>query len=270
MPLKWFQCHDGPRISTVMCLENCRLGERCLTKSTLIKLAEVRPQFKDPSVTQLLSGPRLEYLKQKHDYSMKPEDLAFAFLGTMAHKSLELAQHLEGLNEERLFNDMTTGQIDNLEYEGNHWALTDYKTYGSYKVKRILENGDHDLEMQMNMLRLLIEKHDPPLVIGGNPVTKIEKLYAQIIVRDGGLWIAKKNNIDWKMSRLQVPILKDSIVEAFIVEKRGLLKAALEQNAMPRICNEQESWEGRRCEDYCPVKEFCEKHGDNTWLKKRT
>lgn len=269
MPLKAYICPDGNQVAISQCLDHCRMGTRCLTKSTLLKLAEQRPPLPTPSVTELLSGPRLEYLKRKHAYAEAPDSMAFRFLGTQAHTAMELSQHLEGLNEERLFNEITTGKFDNLEYEdGKYWTLTDYKTYGSYAVKKILDEGNEELELQLNMLRILIEKQDPPLVVNSIEVTEIEKLYVQVIVRDGGTFMAKKNGIPWKMRRLEVPKLSDSVVEGYFRLKQGELTFAIKTDTMPRLCNSTEAWEGRRCEDYCQVKEWCVANGDNTWIKK--
>lgn len=268
MPLKYFLCPDGNKISTAMCLENCRMGKRCLTFSTLKQLAENRPPLPNPSVTELLNGPRIEWLKRKYDYSESPDDMAFRFLGTKAHESLELAAHDMGVNEERLFNEYTTGRFDNLEYEdGKHWTLTDYKTYGSYAVKKMLEEGNEELELQLNMLRLLIEKQDPPIKVNGNPVMHIEKLYVQVIVRDGGTYMAKKNGIPWKMRRLEVGKLPDNIVEGYFRRRREELLDAIKHDQIPRLCTEKESWEGKRCAEYCQVKEWCVKNGDNVYVK---
>ena len=268
MPLTYFICPDKQKVSTNRCLEKCRMRTRCLTKSTLKRLATPRPALPNPSVTELLNGPRLEYLKRKHEYAMSPEDLAFALLGTMAHSALEMAQHLEGVNEQRMYSDITTGQFDNLEYEDDKWHLTDYKTWGNYKVKRFLEEGDHDLELQLNMLKILIEQQKDPLVINGKKVDHIDKLWVEIIVRDGGTYVAKGNGIRFKMRRLPVTILEPNYVKQWFEDKKALLTTAIKADKMPRLCHKEEAWAGRRCDGYCPVKEWCVANGDNTYIKK--
>lgn len=263
MPLRQFLCPDGARIDTDQCIAKCRMKDRCLTKSTLIRLAENRPDLGKPSVTELINGPRLTFLKRTRDYATSPEDLAFALLGTMSHSALEMAQHLDGSNEERLHSDLTTGQFDNLEYEDGMWHLTDYKTWGAYKIAKMLEEGDEDLEMQLNMLRILIE--EAKLKVGDRTVDKIGRLWVQVIVRDPA-WAAKRSGIEFQMRRLSVPIIADNQVKAFFDSQKADLMTALQTNKMPRLCNSRESWSGKRCDKYCPVKEHCVAHGDNLYV----
>ena len=55
MPATKFQCPDGAEIAIGNCLATCRLGRRCLTLPTLIKIASgERPWTGTPSTTMLL------------------------------------------------------------------------------------------------------------------------------------------------------------------------------------------------------------------------
>lgn len=268
MPLKYWICPDGGQISIQQCAIKCRMDKRCLSRSTLKLLAQQREDLGAYSVTELLNGPRYEYLKRKHFYSTNPEELAFALLGTKVHKELEQAPDYESINEKRLYAYKITGQFDIIEYENEKFHLIDRKTWGNYKVKKFLEHGDDNLELQLNMLKLCIEAQNPPLKIGSRIIHQIHKLSVEIIVRDGGTYIARNNKIPFKMKLLEVPILDKSFVQQYFENKRQELTIAIEKNIMPRLCNEEEAWNGARCKAYCSVSSWCENHGDNHYLKK--
>lgn len=90
MPLAKFRCPDGANIDIPKCLDKCRLGNRCLTRSTLAVIAQDRPWTGVPHVTQLLNGTMLEYLKISNPYTIDPKSRAFALLGSSHHKLLEV------------------------------------------------------------------------------------------------------------------------------------------------------------------------------------
>ena len=83
-----FKCPDGVAIKAEACLKQCRMGRRCVSRSTL-QVSVDRKWDGVPHVTQLLNGTMMEYLKIKHDYYIDPQDRAFALLGSTHHKLLE-------------------------------------------------------------------------------------------------------------------------------------------------------------------------------------
>jgi hypothetical protein len=291
MPLTHFICPDGVKIETSECVKKCRMEQRCLTLPTLFTLLGGRREWSGkPSTTQLLNGTMLEYLKIKHGYAITPRDSAYALLGSTHHKQLAAVQvpgmiietPVEGANVD------ITGIPDLLEPvddEENLYNLVDYKTYGSYKVVKLLgiESfntpspteryqragrwgpagtpkqikrfkinpsliDDADVALQLNHYRLLAEQQG----------YKIKDMLLQITVRDGGTQVAKSRGITESIY-YPVPVrrIDDKEVRAFFEAKRLNLLHHLDDNSMPEPCNDEEAWGGRRCMAYCEVADLC-------------
>lgn len=171
------------------------------------------------------------------------------------------------------------------------FILYDYKNYGSFKAARIagimvtkeqdpltLPNGEpllyksgknkdkqkfktrkvitHDLNQsiqyvearQMNRYRILFERHGFP----------ISKIIAQIVVRDGGTYLAQDRGISQDMNMFLVPIerLKDNEVLKFYADLQEKVDQAFQLSWCPK-CTDELSWNGRRCKDYCEVAGQC-------------
>lgn len=277
--LKGFICPNNEQTLFNECLKKCKMSQRCLSLPTLKKMSlNQREWTGKATVTQLIKGTREAYLEIKHDYYINPMRLAYSLLGSGLHASLEDSN----LNmEKRISNKSWSGQYD--YYNPDDQSLTDYKLWGSYKVAKALgiikkkipsPNGERykksgtgykagDIKMvniyeqdpnqadienetiQLNAYRQLIEKE---LNI------KIKNLYLEIYVRDSGLQIAASRGIDKEIYIIEVPI-KD--VNEFLKTRNEALLEAIGFDCCPK-CNDKESWGGRKCEDYCDVKEFCD------------
>lgn len=256
MPANEFKCPDGSVTPIDTCMQSCRLGSRCASRSYLRKAASQRVWNGTPSATQLENGPRMEYLKIKNYYAIDPrEDMAFAILGTTAHDHLATVDD-DSLTEQRLINQIASGQFDNYYIENGKGILTDHKTYGSYAVKKFIDGKSMKEVRQMNFYRLLLQQHGH----------QVDEMYLEVIVRDGGTFMAKKMGIDKRFYHLPVSFMSDEDVKSFFSRKRDELCNALVEGTMPRLCNDEESWEGKRCKEYCPVAEMCKAVGDNKWL----
>ncbi len=258
--LKYFECSDGKTRPISECLERCPRPEgRCLTLPTLIEVGRTRQWTGKPSTTQDINPTRMEYLKIKHDYSIKPHDMAFALLGTRHHSKLEaVARQIDSLKAEiKLDDEFTTGIADLLEPDQDNackYILTDYKTWGSVAVAKFLGigkiNGDRsrfDLEMQLNNYRLMAEARGFP----------ISKLQVQVTVRDGGIVAAYKNKIDFKMELFPVNMVDDEDVIYYFLDKSRALIQAVDNDRLPELCPFEERWNGNRCKGYCEVFRFC-------------
>jgi len=258
--LKYFECPDGAIRPISECLERCpRPGGRCLTLPTLMEIGKTRQWSGKPSTTQLINPTRMEYLKIKCDYSIPPQSMAFALLGTRHHSKLEaVAKQIESLQSEiRLSDDFTTGIADLLEpdpLKDGYWILTDYKTWGSVAVAKFLGlgnlNGDRsrfDLEMQLNNYRLMSQA-------AGFPISKLQ---VQITVRDGGIVAAYKNKVDFKIGLFPVKIVDDEEVLYYFYSKSKALIEAVNNSVLPELCPSDESWNSRRCKGWCDVFRFC-------------
>ena len=289
MPLTKFICPDKEEIDVNQCIAKCRMVERCLALPTLVAIVKNERKWVGiPSITQLQNGTRMSYLKIKEDYSANPRGFTFALLGSTHHALLEdAAKDLLGLTtEERVTHDGISGQQDLLTLNSDGtYTITDYKTYGSYAVARllglimesrptnevykrsgkgfkagdpkkkkvpvfnILAKDDKKEIFQLNGYRWLYEN-----ALG----IKISRLELQVTVRDGGTQAARSRGIDKNIYYpVVVPIIPDTVVEEYFGTKRDNLLQYLDQNNLPPVCNDEENWSGRRCVGYCEVVKFC-------------
>lgn len=281
MPAKWYICPDGDRIEMQDCIENgCRLASefpagRCLSRRTLTLIAEQRPWTGKPSTTQLLKCTREAYLEITEDYAIDPQDELWRVHGSRAHFALEQYND-NALSEERLHDEISSGAFD--YYDDG--TLYDTKTWGSYKIMKALgmyqvevdtgeiyksgakkgqpktrkewrTDGTPDLfdqEMQMNDYRMKLEA-------AGFPVTN---MVIEALARDGNTWIANSRGVQKNGVLIPVRKLPDEEVKAYFERKRDALLQALETGTLPPCGNDQETWEGRKCDKYCRVSEYCQ------------
>lgn len=267
-----FICPDGKRINLELCLEKCRMKERCLTLPTLVAVSRERPWEGKASTTQLLNGTMLEFLKLTCPYYVRPQSRAFALLGTQHHKRLEEVAKELGLPAEIPLS-VDRDIFDLLEQEDGYLVLSDYKTWGSYRVARALgivkegkgkeavfttdpDKADNwEAEYQLNRYRIMLRKK-----VG----LDIHRMQLQVTVRDGGLFVAYSRGITESIYKIPIPRIPDDEIESYFDFKEQCLKEAMEKWAKDREpwklpCNAQESWGDKRCIDYCDVAEFCPK-----------
>jgi hypothetical protein len=280
MPAIAFICPDGAEIPFAECLNRCRLENRCLSKRTLRMVAEQREWRGEPSTTQLLKGTREAYLELTKEYSLNPLAELFRVLGSKAHAYLEEFTDNE-LTEERLRDNIASGQFD--FYDPQEQALYDTKTWGSFKVARALgirmesidvPTGEYyktgakkgqpktrkeyfavevapdmwETEIQLNHYRTMLET-------AGFPV---KKMFVECITRDGGTYTAKNRGIELNGYLIPVKFLPDDQVKAYLQNKAGELHWALDTGLMPEPCNSAECWDGRKCQGYCRVSQYCD------------
>ena len=120
------------------------------------------------SVTQIISAPRLEILRRKHDDEITIDitELIFLLLGKGVHKLLEGFGDFENIPEERLFHEYAgwriSGQIDVQVVSKNQVCLIDWKVCSTYAV----QSQKSDWENQLNVYADLIEKCTDYKVVG--------------------------------------------------------------------------------------------------------
>lgn len=262
MPLTNFICPDGEEVLTQECVRSCRLGKRCLTRSTLKVIGGTERSWDGvPHVTSLLNGTMLEYLRITEDYAIDPTSRAFALLGSMHHKLLEDAQEpSESISYSEVFlnNGWVQGTCDLVEMEDGVFTLTDFKTWGSGKLNRaVLQTaaGWRPVEkelypeiLQINMYRVLLEQTGH----------EIERMQVQVTVRDHSIQVSQRRGIDKPMFLIPMPMLQDDVVLGYFKEKARKLSVALDGTVPPDPCNDSENWFGRRCSSYCDVSDYCE------------
>ena len=285
MPLRGFKDITG----AIVPKEEINKGHADITRlgvslPTLIHMAQERPSDRKPSTTELLNGTCQSYLQRTVDYTIYPEDNAFALAGTLHHLKLEESS----IGLDRLKSELTletngiTGTID--LYDTETKTLVDYKFSGSYKIakclgiqhyytkhptevykrsgrwgkkgtpKRIKEfysdKNKADLEdwsWQINFYRYLLESNG----------YGVDKMFVQATVRDAGLQIARERGIVGKIYMIEVPYIdNEHLLERYITKREALL-SALANDELPEKCTDEETWNGMKCESYCSVREVC-------------
>ena len=285
-----FVCPDFHECRIEDCLNGCRLKDtleagRCLSKRSLMAIAEQRVWKGIPSTTQLLRGTREAYLTITSDYSVDPQDMIYALFGTRVHAKLEEHTPEGSSSEVRLYDDISSGAYD--FYQDG--VLYDDKTYGSYAVAKTLglveklvpdgvykssrtgkykkgdpkfkkvfvEGGIHkrfDLMVQLNDYRMKLEKH-------GLPVTK---MCCEIIVRDGGTFIAQSRGVTQRALLVVINKISDCWISRYMKKKAELLHKALDTKTLPPVCKPRERWfdskTGRsgKCAKFCPARYNCD------------
>ena len=257
MPLKYFQCPTGERIPTDECLVQCQQPEgRCASLPYLHHIvSHQRPWTGVPSTTQCLNGTRMEYLKITMDYTLDPDDQAYAVLGTRHHERLQIVADKLGMNAEMKLYGEVSGILDLLEpdeQQPDFFKLIDYKTWGSYKIAKAkgMKGEDIDIDqvtLQLNHYRVKVE----PL---GFPISRIQ---VQATCRDGNTQNARDNEIRRNIHMIDIPLLEDGYVTSYFHARAEALVKAVETHTLPKACSTSETWGGRRCKNYCEVVEFC-------------
>lgn len=281
MPAKWFICPDSEQIEIRECIDKgCRLAwrmpvGRCLPARTLRLIGEQRKWNGVPSTTQLLKGTRETVLEILYDYPQDPQDAIFRIIGTKSHGALEQHTGDNELNEERLFDDISSGQFD--IYDDG--VLIDTKTSGSYKVMRALglksvevETGEvyksgkkkglpktkkeiisgyHkdrlDWAIQLNDYRMKIEACGFP----------VHTMAIECLVRDGNTFIAQSRGIDFNGRLVPINRISDHWIRRYMTAKARQLHEALKTGEIPPKCSWRETWGGKKCKRYCNVREIC-------------
>ena len=274
MPLKYFICPDSDRIETKLCLQHCRTLEECVTLPTRLEIVEGEREWTGvPHTTQLLNGLRLEWLRIKKDYATVPKARAFQLLGVSHHRVLGTPK--SGLLRSWMFPELELSEneldhristIDLIETDpDNHksYIITDYKTWGSYRVAKTLgivkgaakgtfitdpsQVDIKEVALQLNGYRIHAESSGYP----------ISKMRVQITVRDGGLMMARQRGLEELMYMITIPHLVDDAVRSFYNTKAAELLQFLKDDIAPPVCTADERWDGTRCRDYCDLLEFC-------------
>lgn len=295
MPAIGFFCPDGHPIKFEDCFESCRMNKRCATLAYLRLVAHQR-EWRGVTPSMAGNGPRYEYLRKTKPYYIDPQEMAFAALGTGVHGKLSMYAYTDNiLAEEPLSDEQTRGKPDCLEADSEDeyaifYILTDYKTWGSYKVRKALglvskevplfdTNGKQvlyvrgakkgqpktekkwsvspeavdmdDTILQVNRYRILFEA-------SGFPVSRMQ---VQAIVRDGGTINAINNGITEKIYLIDIPMMQNRKV---LIHYNALALEIdhAERTGWVRKCNAKESWDGVRCERFCDVYYYCEEMGE--------
>lgn len=289
MPLRFFTCPDKRQVYCDSCIESCRMAQRCVSLSTLKAIYKSEREWDGvPHVTDLLNGPMYLYLKITENYSTAPESRAFALLGSTHHKLLEEAA--DGMAEVKVEAGGVVGTCDGVESLGNAsdsgYGIVDFKTWGSFKVAKALgleeigkkpdpsgatysRGGKYGAAGSAKMVPVF--RANPARADLVNEIIQlnfyrigleavgldIRSLTIQATVRDGGTYTAKGYGVDRLIYLINVPVVQDEMIMGYLENKKSEIEVALDLGTEPRLCDDNENWNGRRCKDYCDVREFC-------------
>ena len=284
MPAVGFVYPDGSDVT----FDQVRSGDVDIVKMgmslpTLIEMSKERDPNRKPSTTELLVGTCEAYLKRRREYYINPQERAFSLAGTLHHAKLEQHSDDRHLLEEQLEGFDITGIVD--LYDKKTKALIDYKNTGSYKCSQLLgmtynkipdpsgakykssgkwgrkgspkmikqwyrDEGlaDYgDWGWQLNWYRYLLEKKG----------YEVDNIYIQVTLRDGGLAVSRDRGLDRHIYLINVPKYDNETIEFKFLEARDALVKALKTDNLPQKCNDEQTWNGRKCEAFCEVRHLC-------------
>ena len=280
-----FYCPDKERVLLSVCLKSCRMGSRCLTLPTLGIMSKDRVWNGTASTTMLLNGTRESCLKITKEYYINPQSRAWSVQGSKHHQGLEDKAKELGLAAEVPLS-IDRDIMDLLELEDGAIVLSDYKLWGSYHVVKaigIVEAGkipdpsggcykssgkwgkagtvkminsyvidpdkadNWETEMQLNNYRIKLA------ALG----IKVDRMRIQATVRDGSTIVAYSRGVNENIYMIPVKVLLDDEVKHYFMVKQDLLHEAL-STGVTDPCTPRESWEFKKCKEYCDVWEYCD------------
>lgn len=232
------------------------------------------------SVTSLIAPVQLKRLEQRHEVYVRPLDNLWAAYGTIAHGLYESGVNAEAgdIVERKLVIERDGfkigGTFDLLElmavgedglriYQGR-----DYKVTSAYGVKKMIAEGVYaakeDYFWQAQIYRLVAE--DPnavellpdgttrpwtPVHIDNWALVAVSRDYNQ---RSHGVHFGP-------VELVPVPLLAKERVENYIRSRLMVWGASemCDDAGLPN-CTPEETWQGRRCADYCPVAGRCHQY----------
>ena len=282
MPATKFICPNGQRIRITDCLSSCPNKQRCMFLPTLRAIAKsLDRKITEPTVTELISGVRETYLKKTSAYAVEPSTVLYALQGQALHSINEQQTYGAILSEERLKDDITSGQFDlyGKILDADDGVLGDLKITSSFKLMRALGiykvkvdtgevyksglkkgqpkfrtelrfDGVRDLldwSIQLNYYRLLLERAG----------FKISRMYIQALCRDASLRIATERGIDKPVYIIPINRISDHWLNRYFQHKAKILREAIASKTLPPVCSFRERWGNRKCLGYCAARENC-------------
>jgi hypothetical protein len=206
----------------------------------------------DATVTRLLQPPRKVELERLHQHEIVEDASSriFALLGQVSHLILERAAD-NSICEKRLFTEVlgwkVSGQVDLMPEERK---IIDYKLSSIFSVKDGLKP---EFEQQVNLLAFLCR---------ANGLPEVQSAQIIVILRD---WFLSKSRRDPNYPQeqvvvLDVPIWSAEEQEAFMLER---VKAHQDARRELPECTQEETWNWKRCADWCNAFPWCRQSNPN-------
>lgn len=282
MPATKFICPSGQRVRIEECLRSCPNLQRCMFLPTLRAVANsLDRKISEPTVTELIVGKRETYLKKTSAYAVDPASVLYALQGQAIHSINEKNTQGAILSEERLKDEITSGQFDlyGKILDADEGVLGDLKITSSFKLMKALGiykvkvdtgevyksglkkgqtkfrtelryDGVRDLldwAIQLNAYRMLLEQAG----------FRVNRLYIQAICRDASLRIAAERGINKPIYLIPINKISDHWLSHYFQHKAKLLREAIKTKTLPPVCSHRERWGNRKCLGYCSARENC-------------
>ena len=282
MPATKFICPDGQRVDIADCLRSCPHSQRCMFLPTLRAVANsLDRKIAEPTVTELIAGTRETFLEKTTDYAVDPASVLYALQGQAVHSINERHSHGDILSDERLKDDITSGQFDLFGkiLDADDGVLGDLKVTSSFKLMKALgiykvkvDTGEVyksgakkglpkfrselrfdgvrdilDWAIQLNYYRILLERAG----------FKVNRMFIQALCRDSGLRIAAERGITKSLYLIPISRISDFWLIQHFNTKAKLLRDALATNILPPVCSFRSRWGDRKCLGYCAARENC-------------
>ena len=194
----------------------------------------------DYSVTEIISPPRIQRLRQKHWAEMEQDvsDMTWSLMGTMAHNLLENKTPDGMTAEQRLYVEVDgvilSGAMDLQEDDGGDVKITDYKFTSAWALRE----DKIEWIWQQNIYAWMVQK------LTGKKVSSINIC---AFIRDWSRREASFKPEYPQASAQMVPIalLSTIEVEAYIkerIELHRLAKVSADFDEELPLCSEDERW----------------------------
>lgn len=206
------------------------------------------PHGREISVTQLISPPQIRALLARHEGELEQDasDMLHALLGQSFHALMAQNGEPGDVVERRFSTDVlgwtVSGQIDRLTPSG---TLQDWKTCSAWKV---MMGESPEWTAQLNIYAYILRRNG----------FKVHRLEVVAFLKDLNevRKSAKKRQVpDCDIVVVPIPLWSEERTRDFL-EKRIIEHEAAVSGQVPR-CTANDTWNGKRCEKYCPVRHFC-------------
>lgn len=224
------------------------------------------------SVTTLIAPVQLKRLERRHDLYVDPLANLWAKWGTIEHAMYEQYPAPGDLVERKLLlkvgNSTIGGTFDLLEATGDGYQGRDYKVTSAYGVKKMLAEGVYkgkeDYFWQAQIYRLMAESPDTVEIIGKNDARVVRPW--QPVHIDNWALVAVSRDYNQRqhgvhfgpLELVQVPLIAKERVMNYLRQRLTVWEASemCDDAGLPN-CTPEETWQGRRCADYCASAERC-------------
>lgn len=257
-------------------------------------IAEAYRPFKGKAhVTDIIGCMRSSLLKEKTPFDIDLDKMMPLFVGNSLHSAFSDAEFANI----KLENDLMVGEADYIERCNESWIIWDFKFVKSYAARLAIGMVSQDVP--------IIGPHGLPEVYksgakAGKPKTRkewsqdqrkadtkkyadqlncyrfmmedngeiVNNLYIFMGIKDGGQ-TAAGNGITSNSVMFRVPNYDLSIYKPKMMERAERLVAAMMSDKMvdPGEPTAEEVWDGRLCNDFCPVASQCDKIFGCKYLK---